>query len=140
MNRPPVLAAAVPAGAMPAEDNPRPPPPPPPPPPPSLGGQDTIRIAGHALYVPRGFTVNLFVEGLNGVRYLALGPGGAVYASLPGAAPRPPPPRAPRLAASAAPGSPAPSRRASLSSSPTIAVQPLTLYSTATYWQFDPHA
>src|SRR5438445_190796 len=57
----------------------------PPPPPPSLGGQDTILIAGHALYVPRGFTVNLFVEGLNGVRYLALGPGGAVYASLPGA-------------------------------------------------------
>ena len=70
---------------MPAEDNTRPPPPPPPPPPPSLGGQDTILIAGHALYVPRGFTVNLFVEGLNGVRYLALGPGGAVYASLPGA-------------------------------------------------------
>jgi len=37
------------------------------------------------LYVPRGFTVNLFAEGLNGVRYLALGPGGAVYASLSGA-------------------------------------------------------
>src|SRR5207244_12137420 len=40
-------------------------------------------IAGHALYVPHGFTVNLFAEGVNGVRYLALGPGGAVYASLP---------------------------------------------------------
>ena len=85
MNRLLVLASAVLACAMPAEDNTRPPPPPPPPPPPSLGGQDTILIAGHALYVPRGFTVNLFVEGLNGVRYLALGPGGAVYASLPGA-------------------------------------------------------
>src|SRR2546430_139283 len=85
MNRLLVLASAVLACAMPAEDNTRPPPPPPPPPPPSLGGQDTIRIAGHALYVPRGFTVNLFVEGLNGVRYLSLGPGGAVYASLPGA-------------------------------------------------------
>src|SRR3989449_9000997 len=36
-----------------------------------------------ALPISRGFTVNLFVEGLNGVRYLALGPGGAVYASLP---------------------------------------------------------
>src|SRR5207249_7766586 len=84
MNRLLVLASAVLACAMPAEDNTRPPPPPPPPPP-SLGGQDTILIARHALYVPRGFTVNLFVEGLNGVRYLALGPGGAVYASLPGA-------------------------------------------------------
>src|SRR5213593_176748 len=84
MNRLLVLASAVLACAMPAEDNTRPPPPPPPPPP-SLGGQDTILIAGHALYVPRGFTINLFVEGLNGVRYLALGPGGAVYASLPGA-------------------------------------------------------
>src|SRR5216117_4556255 len=84
MNRLLVLASAVLACAMPAEDNTRPPPPPPPPPP-SLGGQDTILIARHALYVPRGFTVNLFVEGLNGVRYLALGPSGAVYASLPGA-------------------------------------------------------
>src|SRR5438094_10616312 len=82
MNRLLVLASAVLACAMP-EDNTRPPPPPPPPPPP-LGGQDTILIAGHALYVPRGFTVNLFVEGLNGVRYLVLGPGGAGYASLPG--------------------------------------------------------
>src|SRR2546422_8982794 len=81
MNRLLVLASGVLACAMPAEDNTRPPPPPPP----SLGGQDTILIAGHALYVPRGFTVNLLVEGLNGVRYLALGPGGAVYASLPGA-------------------------------------------------------
>src|SRR5881398_3237331 len=82
MNRLLVLASAVLACAMPAEDNTRSPPPPPPPP---LGGQDTVFIAGHALYVPHGFTVNLFAEGLSGVRYLALGPGGAVYASLPGA-------------------------------------------------------
>src|SRR5258708_28515996 len=55
------------------------------PPPPPPGSVDTVLIAGQALFVPRGFTVNLFVEGLNGVRYLALGPGGAVYASWPGA-------------------------------------------------------
>src|SRR5205809_6504800 len=73
-----VIAAVVLACAMPAGEAPPPPPPPPAPP----GGQDTVVIAGHALYVPRGFTVNLFAEGLNGVRYLALGPGGAVYASL----------------------------------------------------------
>src|SRR5437773_4449433 len=77
MNRLLVLAAVVLACAMPAGETPPPPPPPPP------GGQDTVVIAGHALYGPRGFTVNLFAEGLNGVRYLALGPGGAVYASLP---------------------------------------------------------
>jgi glucose/arabinose dehydrogenase len=55
------------------------------PPPPPPGSIDTIPIAGHALYVPHGFTVNLFAEGVNGVRYLALDPNGAVYASLPGA-------------------------------------------------------
>src|SRR5437016_1215154 len=54
MNRLLVLASAVLACARPAAHNARPPPPPPPPPPPSLGGQDTILIAGHALYVPRG--------------------------------------------------------------------------------------
>src|SRR6266566_7303328 len=32
--------------------------------------------------VQSGFSVNLFATGLSGVRYLALGPGGAVYASL----------------------------------------------------------
>jgi len=36
------------------------------------------------LFVPHGFRVNLFAEGVNGVRYLALGSGGAVYASLSG--------------------------------------------------------
>ncbi len=80
MKRLPSLAAVVLACALPA-DNTRPPPPPPPPP----GSVDTVLIAGQALFVPRGFTVNLFAEGVNGVRYLALGPGDAVYASLPGA-------------------------------------------------------
>jgi len=47
-------------------------------------GQDTVLIAGHALYVQRGFKVNLFAEGLGGVRSLALGLGGAVFATLPG--------------------------------------------------------
>ena len=77
MNRLLVLAPVVLACTVPAGENPPSPPLPPP------GGQDTILIAGHALYVPRGFTVHLFAEGLSGVRYLALGPGGAVYASLP---------------------------------------------------------
>src|SRR5436309_12807818 len=49
-------------------------------------GQDTILIAGHALYVQSGFSVNLFAEGLGGVRSLALGPGAAVFAALTGAA------------------------------------------------------
>ena len=48
-------------------------------------GQDTVLIAGHALYVQSGFNVNLFAEGLGGVRSLALGPGGAVFAALTGA-------------------------------------------------------
>ena len=74
MNRLLVLASVVLACRAPAAENPPSSPP---------GGQDTVVIAGHALYVPRGFTVNLFAEGLNGVRCLALGPGGAVYASLP---------------------------------------------------------
>jgi glucose/arabinose dehydrogenase len=43
---------------------------------------DTIPIAGHQLYVQSGFSVNLFATGLSGVRNLALGPGGAVYATL----------------------------------------------------------
>src|SRR2546422_2642298 len=45
-------------------------------------GQDTVLIAGHVLYVQSGFNVNLFAEGLGGVRSLALGPGGAVFATL----------------------------------------------------------
>lgn len=46
------------------------------------GPHDTITIAGHLLYVPPGFSVNLFAEGQNDPRFLALGPGGAVYATL----------------------------------------------------------
>src|SRR5437879_7645747 len=48
-------------------------------------GQDTVLIVGYALYVQGGFNVNLFAEGLGGVRSLALGPGGAVFAALTGA-------------------------------------------------------
>src|SRR5436309_12618575 len=79
MNRFLMLASMVLAcRAAPVGENPPPPPPPP-------GSIDTIPIAGHALYVPHGFTINLFDSGVSGVRYLALGPSGAVYASLPGA-------------------------------------------------------
>jgi len=38
-----------------------------------------------ALTVPAGFKVTVFAQNLNGVRYLTLGPGGAVYASRPSA-------------------------------------------------------
>src|SRR5438094_9266970 len=47
-------------------------------------GGDSIPIAGHMLYVPVGFTVNIFAQGVSGVRFLALGPGGAVYATQSG--------------------------------------------------------
>ena len=47
-------------------------------------GGDSIPIAGHMLYVPVGFTVNIFAAGVSGVRFLALGPGGAVYATQSG--------------------------------------------------------
>jgi glucose/arabinose dehydrogenase len=45
-------------------------------------GGDSVMIAGHVLHVPAGFTVKIFADNLTGVRYLARGPGGAVYASL----------------------------------------------------------
>jgi glucose/arabinose dehydrogenase len=48
------------------------------------GPYDSIAIAGHVLYVPPGFSVNIFAQ-QGGVRFLALGPGGAVYATRPGA-------------------------------------------------------
>src|SRR5205807_1412948 len=93
MNRLLVLASAVLACAMPAEDNTRPPPPPPPPPPPSLGGQDTILIAGHALYVAEQTAVKrldpgatsplTLVSGLpsggHGTRTLVIGPDNFMY-------------------------------------------------------------
>lgn len=45
--------------------------------PPQSAGQD------RALRVPAGFQVAVFAERLAGVRYLALGPGNAIYASQP---------------------------------------------------------
>jgi glucose/arabinose dehydrogenase len=50
----------------------------------ACGGQP---VAGQEqpLTVPAGFKVTVFAENLNGVRYLTLGPGGAVYASRPSA-------------------------------------------------------
>jgi len=45
------------------------------------GPHDSVTIAGHVLYVPPGFSVNIFAQ-QGGVRFLALGPGGAVYATL----------------------------------------------------------
>jgi glucose/arabinose dehydrogenase len=52
-----------------------------PPPPP---GRDSVLILEHVLYVPHGFTVNVFAEQQIDVRFLALGPGGAVYATRSG--------------------------------------------------------
>jgi glucose/arabinose dehydrogenase len=46
---------------------------------------DTVTVAGHSLFVPHGFKVNIFAEGLGGVRTLVLGPGNVVYAVLSGA-------------------------------------------------------
>jgi glucose/arabinose dehydrogenase len=48
----------------------------------------TVRAPGggteDALRVPTGFTIAVYANNLQGVRYLALGPGNAVYASQPG--------------------------------------------------------
>ena len=46
------------------------------------GPRGTVVIAGRQLYLPPGFSINLFAQGLAVVRCLALGPHGAVYASL----------------------------------------------------------
>jgi glucose/arabinose dehydrogenase len=43
---------------------------------------DAVPIAGQELYVQSSFNVNLFAEGLDGARSLALGPGGAVFVTL----------------------------------------------------------
>jgi glucose/arabinose dehydrogenase len=52
------------------------------------GAQPTTPGAAPApsdrLTVPAGFTVRTFAQNLGGVRFLALGPDGAVYASIPG--------------------------------------------------------
>src|SRR5437867_1391279 len=41
-----------------------------------------VPVAGHTLYVPSGFSVNLFAEGLDGARSLALAPDGSVFVTL----------------------------------------------------------
>jgi glucose/arabinose dehydrogenase len=41
-----------------------------------------MTVAGHILQVPSGFSVRVFAQGLNGVRFLAMGPGGAAFATL----------------------------------------------------------
>jgi glucose/arabinose dehydrogenase len=46
------------------------------------GGEHTVQIAGGELYLRSGFNVNLFAERQHGVRTLALGPDGAVFATL----------------------------------------------------------
>ena len=45
---------------------------------------EKISVAGHDLFVPAGFKVSVFADNVGGVRGLALGPGGVVYASRPG--------------------------------------------------------
>ena len=41
-------------------------------------------VADHVLYLPPGFSVGLYAEHLNRIRFMALGPGGVVYAALSG--------------------------------------------------------
>lgn len=43
----------------------------------------TVQVAGHQLEVPRGFTVETYVDSLPGARFMSLGPDGAVYVSQP---------------------------------------------------------
>ncbi len=43
---------------------------------------EAVPIAGQQLYVQSGFTVNLFAEGLDQARTLALGPDGSVFVAL----------------------------------------------------------
>src|SRR3989442_6576292 len=43
-----------------------------------------MTLPGHDLFVPAGFKVSLFADNVGGVRSLALGPGGVVYAARPG--------------------------------------------------------
>ncbi len=41
------------------------------------------RVGGNALVLPRGFRITVFAEGLDGVRFLTVGPDGNIYASQP---------------------------------------------------------
>jgi glucose/arabinose dehydrogenase len=52
----------------------------------SRPGDDTTRVAtlDGKLSVPAGFTVSYFAQGLVGVRFMAIAPDGAVYATQPG--------------------------------------------------------
>ncbi|MBI1967409.1 MAG: sorbosone dehydrogenase family protein [Gemmatimonadetes bacterium] len=45
-------------------------------------GRITVAVAGHDLFVPTGFTVNLFAENLGNARHLTRGPDGSVYLSV----------------------------------------------------------
>src|SRR5256885_15865635 len=49
---------------------------------PGFALQPTPVAGGRTLYVPSGFNVNLFAEGLSTARFLALGPDGAVFVAL----------------------------------------------------------
>lgn len=42
-------------------------------------------LLGHTMVLPRGFAINVFAENLGGLRFMALGPDGAIYASRMGA-------------------------------------------------------
>ncbi len=46
------------------------------------GAMDSVAIADHTLQIASGFKINIFVDGLEGVRFLAVGPGNAIYATL----------------------------------------------------------
>src|SRR3989442_5964580 len=51
---------------------------------PTPPGMDSIPIAGHVLYVPTGFHVNIFRQTSGGPRFMALAPDGSVYVTLTG--------------------------------------------------------
>ena len=50
----------------------------------AAGAQGGGRREDDALRLPPGFTISVFADKLQGVRYLTLGPGNAIYASQPG--------------------------------------------------------
>src|SRR6266571_3948029 len=47
-------------------------------------GMDSIPIAGHVLYVPSGFHVNIYAQTSSGPRFMALAPDSSVYVTLTG--------------------------------------------------------
>src|SRR5438046_3571266 len=48
-------------------------------------GMDSVPIAGHVLFVPTGFHLGIFRDGMSGPRFMALAPDGSVYVSQFGA-------------------------------------------------------